>query len=225
MTLLMYSGGMDSYIAWKFLREPETIYFDFGHRYSEWEKLAIEQTIPDTIIDSSINLSQWEEPDANIPLRNAFLIMMASNYDKDLVLVVQRGEMSIPDRSYPFFSKFGAWLTWMRGEGKSYTISSPFFNLTKTEMVRWYVDEGHDVEQLLLTRSCFSEVGLPCGQCGACFRRWVALTNNDLEEEYTNNILEWDHISDYVEKMKKGMYDELRTKETFKALQAAGYMV
>ena len=93
--LLLYSGGLDSYIAWEYLIRPKTIYFDLGHRYSTHEMKAVHKTIPDTLIDKSLHLGRWEKDDADIPMRNAFMIMLASMYDKEIVLVVQKGEMSI----------------------------------------------------------------------------------------------------------------------------------
>ena len=220
--ILLYSGGLDSFIAWEYLKRPKTIYFDLGHRYAKFEKSAIMRTIPGTLIDNSLHLGRWEKEDADIPMRNAFMIMLASMYDKEIVLVVQKGEMSIPDRSQMFFDSFAQWLNWMKGESGHY-LTSPFFDMTKTQMVEWYVEQGFSIETLLKTRSCFSTNLLPCGACGACFRRWVALTNNDIHEGYTHTMLKWDQIPVYIEKMKAGKYDELRTKETFKALEGAGY--
>lgn len=220
--ILLYSGGLDSFLAWEYLKRPKTIYFDLGHRYALHELIAIRKTIPDTIINKSLHLGQWEKEDADIPMRNAFMIMMASMYDKDIVLVVQKGEMSIPDRTPQFFMSFGGWLNWMKYE-HGHSLSSPFFDMTKTEMVKWYVEQGLSIDQLVKTRSCFSGATSACGACGACFRRWVALRNNNIMEVHTNNMLDWDQIPVYIEKMKAGKYDELRTEETFRALREAGY--
>ena len=220
--ILLYSGGLDSYIAWEYLKRPKTIYFDLGHQYALYEMMAIHETIPGTKIDDSLHLGQWEKDDADIPMRNAFMIMIASMYDKDIVLVVQKGEMSIPDRSDQFFFSFPQWLNWMKDES-GHTLTSPFFDMTKTQMVEWYVNQGLSTERLVQTRSCFSSQDEPCGACGACFRRWVALMNNGILERHTHNMLHWDQIPVYIEKMKAGKYDELRTEETFKALTEAGY--
>ena len=220
--ILLYSGGMDSYIAWEYLKRPKTIYFDLGHRYAAFEKQAIMRTIRTTRIDHSLKLGQFEKDDADIPMRNAFMIMVASMYDKEIVLVVQKGEMTIPDRSPHFFLTFAAWLNWMKDDW-GYTLKSPFFDMTKTQMVKWYVDQGLSIDQLVKTRSCFSSDDFACGACGACFRRWVALRNNNIVEVHTHNMLDWDQIPVYVEKMKAGKYDKVRTEETFRALKEAGY--
>ena len=221
--VLLYSGGLDSYIAWEWLKRPKTIYGAIGHRYQDYELHAISKTIPNTLVDHSLNLKCWEEPDANIPMRNALLLMTAAQQFKhlnplDLVLVVQRGEMTIPDRTQGFFSSMGTLLTNLNE--RIIWVTSPFFHLTKTQMVEWYVQSGFPVDALLKTRSCFNGNRYkPCGACGACFRRWVAFTNNGIEEEHVNDITKWSGIQTYINKMRAGEYDELRAKETMIALK------
>lgn len=219
--ILLFSGGLDSYIAWEFLHRPKTLYFDIGHRYAGNEIEVVRKLIPDTIIDSRLNLADWEEADANIPMRNAFFLMLATHYDKEIVLVVQKGEMDIPDRSPKFFREFGEWMSFLRG--KMVLVSSPFFDMTKTQMVRWYLNHLYKRERLLETRSCYKPTDLPCGACSACFRRWVAFQNNSLSEEHEKDILLYDKIPEYVTKMQLGKYDVQRTSETFRALEKAGY--
>lgn len=220
--ILLYSGGADSYIAWEFLHRPKTLYNSLGHRYQEHEMKAIMNTIPDTIIDKSLYLGIWEHADADIPMRNAFLCMVASYYDNDIVLVVQKGEMSIPDRSLEFFDLTEKYVSFLHNN-KKITVTSPFFNMTKTQMVRWYVEAGLSINKLLRTRSCYSNSELPCGQCGACFRRWVSFTVNGIEEKMENDILKWEQTPLYIEKMKAGKYDGERVEETFLALKIKGY--
>jgi len=220
--VLLYSGGLDSYIAWEWLKRPKTIYGALSHRYQDFELRAVRETIPSTVIDDSLFLKYWEEDDANIPMRNALLLMSAAQRFKelnplDLVLVVQRGEMTIPDRTETFFNTMGTLLSTLNK--RMIWVTSPFFHLTKTQMVEWYVKTGFSIPALLSTRSCFNGSEYkPCGACSACFRRWVAFTNNGITEEYVNDIRRWSGIPPYIKKMLAGEYDELRTKETISAL-------
>ena len=220
--ILLFSGGLDSYIAWHYLDRPKTLYCNLGHRYAPHELETVKKLIPATIIDDRLNLADWELRDATIPHRNVFLAMIASHYDKDVILVVQQGEMEIPDRSVKFFNEIAEWIGFL--DDNVVTLSSPFFKMTKTEMVKWYIDEGLDVETLISTRSCFSPGDFPCGDCAACFRRWVAFTNNDIEEHYVSDITKFSLIQDYIFRMKQGEYDPKRTDETFRALTKAGVM-
>jgi hypothetical protein len=119
---------------------------------------------------------------------------------------------------------FGSWISWLRDES-GYRIFTPFEEITKTLMVQWYKKEGLPINRLLDTRSCFADEVYNCGACPACFRRWVALTNNGLIECCKNPVLEWEGIPKYIEKMKAGKYDKIRTEETFNALKSVGYKV
>lgn len=217
--ILLFSGGLDSYIAYHFLKRPKTLYAVLGHRYTLHELEMVKKLVPDTIIEDRLNLADWEEKDANIPLRNAFLVMIASYYDEDVVLVVQRGEMDIPDRSIKFFNEFGEWLSFLWG--RITTLSTPFFSMTKTDMVKWYLDHDLPPDLLISTRSCFSAGDKPCGNCKACFRRWVAFTNNDLVEEYEQPIEKFDGLKKYLDKLNRGEYEEKRAEETLMALRKA----
>lgn len=218
--ILLFSGGPDSFIAYHYLNKPKTLYVDLGHRYAAHEIERVKKLVPDTVIDTRLNLADWEAKDANIPLRNAFLTMIASHYDSDVVLVVQKGELNIPDRSVRFFNQFQEMLTFL--SEKLITISDAFFDMTKTQMVKWYLKEGLNPDTLISTRSCYSPGENPCGACAACFRRWVAFINNDIIEKYENDITKYSEIPEYIEKMKHGKYDSVRTEETLRALRKVG---
>ncbi len=221
-SILLYSGGLDSYIGWEYLERPKTVYFALGHRYQNYEIDSIQKTIPETIIDKRLYLGDMEQPDAFIPLRNDILIRLASLYSKKIYLIVQKGELDLTDRSITFFKNIEESLSYL---WDSYVVvHSPFFNMTKVQMVEWYVKKGLLVENLLATRSCYSSEDTPCGACSACFRRWVAFTLNGIQEKMKNNILEWEGVKTYIDKMKKGNYDQVRTEETFQALKITGIL-
>jgi len=220
MSILLFSGGLDSYIGWKYLKEPKTIYFALGHRYQKYELKAIKQTIPNTIIDSRLSMADQEHPDAFIPLRNDLLIRMASLYDNNIWLVVQKGELELADRSPAFFLDTA--LSLSRLHEKHVTVSSPFFDITKTQMVEWYLENNYSVDDLLQTRSCYSITKLPCGACTACFRRWVSLEYCDIHEPMETNILKWSGTQDYIKKFQAGKYENERTDETLVVLKKYG---
>ena len=222
--ILLFSGGLDSYIAWEYLDRPKTLYVALGHRYQDLELESVKSLVPDTIIDDRLRLGDLEEEDAHIPLRNAFLALVGSLYDDEVALVVQKGEMDIPDRSPKFFYRMTQLLSTLKAP-RGVRFFTPFWNWTKTQMVKWYLEAGHDPAKLLATRSCYTRTasGKPCGRCSACFRRWVALVNNDLHEDYEHDILSWEGVTRYVERMKAGEYDPVRAEETFAALRRAGF--
>jgi len=197
-TMLLYSGGMDSYIAWHYLKKPETLYVDLGHVYRTNEIGAINNTIPSTKrIDCHI-IGKYEKPDAEIPMRNLFLAMFAAaeGFDK-IWLIVQRDEMSIPDRSEEFFQDSSIMLSKLMG--RSILVDSPFKSIDKTEMVAWYLKNVGDVGSLLLTVGCFYERIGHCGNCGACFRRFVAFKNNGIDPGYKLSDSIKKHYRDHLD--------------------------
>lgn len=181
--VLLYSGGMDSYIAWHYLRKPKTIYVNLGHRYVDKELDAIALTIPDTVVLLCDWVGQHEQPDAFIPSRNLLLATAASilGYD-EIYLIAQKDEMSLADRSQPFFEQTSSLLSMLLE--KKVRVSTPFAEVDKTDMVQWYVDNDLDVTQLLQTVGCYRSTSGHCGNCPACLRRWVALMNNDIHPGY-----------------------------------------
>jgi len=211
---LLYSGGMDSYIAWHYLKKPKTVYFNLYHRYVSKEWRAASSTIPDTTVVNNFDLGVYEKEDANITGRNFILTygMMLLGFN-DICLVVQKDEMSIPDRSKKFFKRTKNMLSFL--SGKSIRVFTPFEHIDKFDIVKWYVGTGGDVKELLKTTGCFSESIGHCGNCPACFRRWTSLVYNGIDPGY---VLSEEIMDKYVKKFKAGEYSKERTKKSLQAL-------
>ncbi len=182
--VLLFSGGMDSFMAYKILGKPKTLYVKMDHRYQDEEIKRVLALVPDTRILDMPVLGQFEEEDATIPMRNLFLAMMAALQGYTLIWVVtQKDEMSIPDRSMDFMSKASDMLSSLMG--REIVVQTPFEKLDKTDMVQLYIDEGHNIDELLKTWACYYPVrGEHCGNCPACFRRFVALKNCKVNPGY-----------------------------------------
>jgi len=229
--ILLYSGGIDSYIAYHYLGYPQTIYFALDHKYELQEIAAIKRTIPQTlIVENVLTLGAFEEPDANIRSRNLMLLLAAAYYVQAstaaIYLVVQKGEMNIPDRTSDFLMRSSKMISELTE--KEIVVGSPFTQMTKTEMVEWYLTQKLPVDGLLNTHACYQPKEVfegtevfrkPCHACPACFRRWVALYNNNIEEANAHQILEWIGIDSYIERIADGKYDLHRSGETLRAIK------
>lgn len=184
--ILLYSGGMDSYIAWHYLNKPDTLYVILGHRYQHKETYAVRKTISMTKILLCLGMGKYEKADAEIPMRNLLLSMLGALEGADKIwMISQEDEMlSIPDRSERFFMESSDLISFLLG--RRILIDTPFRTMDKTDMVAWYKKEGNSIEDLLCTIGCYSyENGYDhCGNCPACFRRWIALANNDILPGY-----------------------------------------
>lgn len=182
----LFSGGMDSLIAWEYLGRPNRLYVKMNHRYQREELEHIEDMhIPGSFFTSDLSvLGSFEKNDADIPLRNLYLAMVAVNLGFSTIwLVVQKDEMSIPDRTREFLNSSSDILSYL--SKRTIKVDTPFENMDKTDMVKWYIDNGKDIDTLKDTWACYHPVkGDPCGNCGACFRRYVAFKENCIDPDY-----------------------------------------
>lgn len=185
--ILLYSGGMDSLIAHRWYHEPDTLYVDLGTRYSKVEKRAIQRTLPDTTIINFPEMGRFERDDAHFPGRNTLLAWCgASMGGERIILVTQKGEMTgTKDRTDRFFKQVSHHLSYVFE--REIIVETPFQHMDKTSMVEWYIQSGGDLEMLLRTVGCYRGLERHCGNCSACFRRFVALMNNDIDPKYILN--------------------------------------
>lgn len=215
--ILLFSGGIDSYIAWHYLHYPQTLYVNMFHKYYKQELRTVSTLIPSTIV-KELNLSEFEELDANIPMRNLYLVMLAANmgYDK-IALIVQKEEMSIADRSENFFSKASTILSFLMGT--PIIVYTPFKYVDKTDMVAWYIENNLPVDQLKQTWACYSPINNePCGDCGACIRRLISFRLNKIEESWHEKALKSKCCKKYIERANEGYYSITRCNQIKEAL-------
>lgn len=228
-TCLLYSGGVDSLIAWYMLNKPDTLYVDLGHRYAWKERIAIRRLPPKPLIVESNYGRYFEKADAHIPGRNLLLAMYAAakGYD-EIYLVAQKGEQGLPDRSIVFFNQATSVLSWHFE--REIHMRNPAKAMYKHEMIKWYLSEGLPASDLLSTVSCYSENRGSyetcngrggwydhCGQCPACLRKYVALTYNGVECEhiFEGDVESWGRVH-YLPRIDE--YDEERARVMIEVL-------
>lgn len=214
-SVVLFSGGMDSLIAWEYLGRPDRLYVKMNHKYQDEELRQIrELSLPGKLIVADLSeLGKYEKDDAEIPLRNLYLSMIAVNLGYvDIWLSIQKDEMSIPDRTISFMNKASDLLSVLRGS--IVHVRTPFEFMDKVDMVTWYIDKGKDIDVLKNTWACYFPVnGKPCGGCGACFRRYVAFKENGLDPGYELT----DGIKMYYSQ-RLGLYSDIRKKRMEKYL-------
>ena len=184
--VLLYSGGMDSWLIDKLWKPDIRLYVNMHTTYSEQEISKLSEDV--TIVD--FPLGQWERPDAIIPLRNLYLIMVACNItgDEDVEICVGAtdGDRST-DQSKEFFMQCEELLGYLYKpqhwipNGKSIKVITDYKNKTKTQLLEQYIKEGGDVEEAFMrSLSCYhpNHSGEPCWYCKPCFRKFVAFANN-----------------------------------------------
>ena len=155
--ILLFSGGMDSYIAWHYLNKPKTVYFDLGTPYAQKEIKVIKQLVPDTIIETCLNLKDRQIGDYFIPYRNLYFALLANKYSDDIVMAGLKDD-GIEDKNEAIFAEWSLLLSKMIN--RHVMVTSPFWEMTKEDIVKWYIDNGHDIGLLMKTVSCYSEEDL-----------------------------------------------------------------
>lgn len=223
-TVVLYSGGIDSFCAWSEL-QCDTVYMNLGHRYSAAEEKAIDRTIPKTMRIKSLCLGAFEGDDADIPGRNMYLAMYAANlgYSK-ICLVAQKDEMAIPDRSARFYRDSSTMLSFLYD--RPIEVFTPYEEFDKFEIIRRYISAGGNTELLMQTWACYQPrfhrgKFTPCYDCGACFRRVTSFMYNDIVEDKDGyrELLQTATMRRYRDKLLNNEYSKDRTEKTMIAIQ------
>ena len=188
--VLLYSGGMDSWLISQIWKPDLKLYIDMHTRYSENEKKKI-QTIEKDVKIVDFPLGQWERDDAIIPLRNLYLVMVACNItdseDVEICLGATAGDRVL-DKSEGFREKATDLLNYLYQsqhwlpQGKKVNINIDFKNKTKTQLLAMYIEQGGDIEKAFNhSFSCYNpEHGRECWSCKPCFRKFVSFALNGM---------------------------------------------
>jgi 7-cyano-7-deazaguanine synthase in queuosine biosynthesis len=218
--VLLFSGGLDSFIAYHYLgHHIKTVYFNTGIKYSDEEERVIKHLIPDTIIDHSLKLKSREIENSDtafIPMRNLYLAMLACKYGDEIIIAGLKDD-AVNDKNPQIFEKMSAILSELNG--RKIVVRSPFWEMTKADIVKWYLAGGGNQHDLLKTISCYEPDKTDyCGKCKCCFRKWVALWVNGIKLEFHNEQL----IREYYDKAILGLYVQQRNENIIKAVKEYG---
>lgn len=186
---LLHSGGLDSHVAWLLDRDRVPVYVQHGSRNETREREALDAL---SVFDRSFDpmllrgpaCASWgSSPDGHVHNRNlALLATVATLPDaEEVAYAAVRGEASA-DKSPSFIAALDRTLRISEGT----RLAAPIAHLTKGRAVRALLDATSAarrptvVAALLLTRSCYADTERACGRCQACYRRSLALWENDL---------------------------------------------
>lgn len=201
--ILLYSGGMDSWLIDKLWKPDMLVYINMHTRYSENEINHIKSQRNDvTFID--FPLGQWERDDAIIPLRNLYLPMVICNItgedDIDICLGATSGDRVL-DKSYEFVKKANDILNYLYQpqhwipNGKKVKLNIDFKNFTKTQLLEMYLKDGGDINEAFnASFSCYNPSnGCECWQCKPCFRKYVSFALNGMtfNDDITKKVINY----------------------------------
>lgn len=186
--VLLYSGGMDSWLISKIWNPDVKLYVNLHTRYSNEELKRLPKDVK--IVD--LDLSAWERKDAIIPLRNVYLIGIATNFGDEICLGATAGDRVL-DKSIKFGELYSNLLTYLYQEQhwtkkREIKINLDFKELTKTQLLKTYLAQGGDIKTAFKESfSCYNPTnGCECWSCKPCFRKFVAFALNGYK--FTNDI-------------------------------------
>lgn len=196
----LFTGGLDSVMLWRFLqhkRKPARLVYVVqpGSPYAGAEQatMRVLETIEPALAVETLQGAEWPdpEPDGHVMHRNLGLIVQvaANTAGECIYLGGVRGESS-PDKARCFLRAASCALS--TSENHPIKVSCPLRRHTKAWHLQAHIRLHPDDYPLIAsTRSCYSPEGR-CGECVACFRRWVAFTLAGLPPE-DHRTPPWEH--------------------------------
>lgn len=183
--VLLYSGGMDSWLIDKIWKPDVKIYIDIKGSYSEEEI----KRLPKDVEVVTLPIGIYEQENKFVPLRNLYFLMIASNYGDELCLGATAGDWGSKDKTPEFFEKAEEMLNFLLGkqskvaEDKHIHIETKYLYMHKNEILEEYLNQGGSLEELYRDSfSCFTpDNGKPCLACKPCFRKYVCLAHYGYE--------------------------------------------
>lgn len=232
-SVLLYSGGTDSYLINKIWKPDLLLYVDMKTRYSQEELRRIDMLgRPDNLIIHELPLGRFEDKEtAFIPQRNMYLLMTAAHYGDTICLgATKEDEGGSSDKSVDFLVEAERLLNRMWEPqslyaGKEIQIIR-FNDWTKDDLIKKYIEQGGDIDAFKKeTFSCYTPVeDKECLSCKACFRKFVACYSNgaqyakeELEKVYEFTEQNVVHRSHHA----RGRYflEKENARETLEAIQ------
>ena len=174
--VLLYSGGMDSWLIDKIWRPDRKIFVDVGTPASAEERKRLPADV--IVLDFPL-LGRFEMPDKNylLPLRNFFLVLLASYYGDIICLGSEAGSRH-RDNGRRFARKLTRIINCCLSEipGRKVKVVTPFAHMTKAELLSEYVKRGGDIKEAWENSfSCYAPInGKECGNCRSCRQKLAA---------------------------------------------------
>ncbi len=231
--ILLFSGGIDSLSAWFYMRKPKSIYVDLHTKYSSKEIKNVQilmKICPELRVDKVPGIDfSWFETDINayLPYRNLILAIIAAYYG-DRIILAGIEDDRVEDKSPEAFKVMTNCLNSISKPNETVEIYSPFWNMSKSEIIRWMLHNVGNSEALLRASiSCYESIIGQCGNCPSCLRKAVAFESCGLSLDFfENDVTKSNLIPKYIEEMTKPdtVYSRKRVTDSLKAFRKWGWL-
>lgn len=205
--VLLYSGGMDSWLAYKLWKPDVLLMVNLGTEGNaqEIKRALADPEMAQIVKIANLDLGQFERKDQNyyLPLRNLHLATLAAHYGNVICFGAVGSDVHY-DEKEEFCQRTQDAINYLLSEKgeEPVQIVMPFRNVSKTALLAQYVREGGQLETAYRsTFSCYSPVnGKECLACSSCAAKFAAFYNNG----YQFSAKEKEAFADYVSKHREG---------------------
>jgi len=183
--VLLYSGGMDSWLIDKLWKPDVKLFFHTGTANNEQEYQRVKNLKDVEIIE--MPLAQFEQIDNNyyLPLRNLHFAVYAAHYG-DIICLGATGSSTHKDKNETFACLSENVINYLLSEdstrpNSNISIVMPYKNTSKTELLAKYLElDGSDIQRCYdETFSCYNPINnSPCMKCTSCQSKFIAFYNN-----------------------------------------------
>lgn len=213
--ILLVSGGIDSTIMMAehfYSVQPENLdcellYVRCGEVYEDTEiecldRFVSKYHIPYKVNVIDINNARTGMYDRFVPNRNLTIASIAvTSLKADEIWIGGLKDDNVVDKNEQAYKTMSYVLSVF--SEKPVLVKSPYSDYTKGELVAKFITnksipEGLAKDMLLNTYSCYDSDGEPCGDCPACFRKFVALESNGIPSGIT---LKRPIVTEYLKKI------------------------
>lgn len=215
-TIVLFSGGIDSLIAWFYLGKPDCLHINLGMPYSRKEEDIVRHFVQKEgmrchflSIPAPIEVSL---ENSFIPARNLALATIGSWFAPNVCIAGIKGD-NVIDNNPKALSLMSDTISHL-SEAKI-NVFSPFWDMTKGNIINWYIKSGNDPALLGKATGCYHPEEHQCGKCPCCLRKWVGLTvagvnpGYDVDEKLKQR---------YLDRARGGHYVSARNEEIMKAI-------
>lgn len=207
--IVLISGGLDSTILAFQKKDAIRLFIDYGQDYKKEEERAIKEIFGEYEKIKVETAKRFEN--IFIPNRNLTLASLAATYyNPDVIYMAGLKDDYVVDKTPEAFKKMSEILSEFCD--KKIEVISPFWYMTKGEMVERYLRNGGDPSILTKVYSCYKGIQGGCNDCPACFRKFAALESNGIPQVKPS----WRITEEYLRKIHK--YDSNRISRTLIAL-------
>lgn len=192
--VLMYSGGMDSFIISRNFDFDKIVFAVLGNEDNtrELERAKADPFINKRLMVVNLPMAQFELDNKIIPYRNHALALLGAQFGSEIYFGFTGGDTT-KDKDFVFKSQMEGILNYfaldqhkVNHQYYPYSVEMPYKEFSKGQMVAEYIRKGNTPSDLwTISRSCYDGDVLECGVCRSCLRKYVALAVNGLQDAHT----------------------------------------